>query len=578
MNADVVAPQRPTVRPRPKPRGPGQPFWPYVSAWALLAVALTTLTLSRPWPTDVDVALVAILWVGVVVAAVVHVPVQVRDTREASNFVEVVAVPAMILLDPSLAVVVGGSAALVAETVLTRGQPTKLVFNTSWHLVGLAVGSWTFQLLAGEFGPTPGVLALGTAAFVGALYVFLNTVAFTGIVALKSRRSWASVLAEELAGSALIGVGMATLGVLVAVLLVTVPLALPLLALPLALQRTRVLARSEGYDRLELERERLRRTVHGSSDGVVLLDGRGRVEVWNPAMEQVTGLSAAEAVGATLPGLALGDLVGAEPEEGGHRVEVGNRTVEVRGSVPDSGTGRGWVLSVRDVTSEAELAQIREDLVNRISHELRTPLTTMSGFLELVQVRWDQLDDARRRELIRTADRGAQRLSTLVADLMTWARVEARERESTRTEGTSTCELAEVVGGLPPDVAVAPDARWLLEPEHRVALSASELHRVLDPLLANARAHGAPPVTITAERVEGSYRVAVRDAGAGLPPNRVDELFAPFTQGTLGLQRTEQGLGLGLAIARGTAELAGGTLGYVSAEEGHAFVATLPTA
>lgn len=142
----------------------------------------------------------------------------------------------------------------------------------------------------------------------------------------------------------------------------------------------------------------------------------------------------------------------------------------------------------------------------------------------------------------------------------------------------STCELAEVVGRMPPGVEVAPQARWLLEPGHRVALSAEELHRVLDPLLANARSHGAPPVTIGAEQLEGCYRVEVQDAGPGLPPNRVDELFAPFTQGTLGLQRTEQGLGLGLAIARGTVELAGGTVEYDTSEEGHAFVVTLPTA
>lgn len=563
---------------RPEPPAPAESVWPYVAAWTLVAMVLVTTTVSGTWPTAVDGALVAVLWVGVVAAAVVHVPVQVREAREASNFIEVAAVPLMVLLDPPLAVVVGGSAALVAEAVLTRGQPTKLVFNVSSHLVGFTVGSWAFQWVAGDFGRTPGAVALGAAALAGTLYVALNTIGFTGVVALRSRRSWPSVLGEEVTGSALIGLGMATLGVLVAVLLVTAPLTLPLLALPLVLQRGRVLDRSAGYDRLEVERERLRRTVHGSSDGVVLLDGRGRVEVWNPAMERVTGLSADEAVGATLPELDMDDLAASGPGGAGHRLEIGSRTVEVRGPADDPGAGRDAVLSVRDVTREAELAQIREDLVSRVSHELRTPLTTLSGFLEVVLARWDQLDDDRRRELIQTADRGARRLSVLVADLMTWARIEAREREAAPVGAPSTCEMAEVIDGVPPDVVVTPHARWLLEPAHRVALSADELHRVLDPLLANARDHGAPPVTISADRLGEYYRVEVRDAGPGLPPDRVDELFAPFAQGTLGLQRTEHGLGLGLAIARGVAELAGGTLDYTSTGEGHAFVATLPTA
>lgn len=551
----------------------------YVASWVVAAGGAVAATwLGGPAVHVESWLLVGALWVAMVVAGLVHVQVPVRDTVEASEVVELAVVPVMVLLDPLLAVAVSGTAALAFESILTRGQWRKVVFNASWMVVAVAAGAWTSRVVGGEFGPAPGASDLTGAVAAGLLFATVNAVAFSGVVARQAHRSWWSVLEDEAPGL-LLNVGTVVLGILAAVIVVTAPLALPLLAVPLLFQRGRMLARSEGYHHLEVERERLRRTVGDSSDGVVLLADDGRVEVWNPAMQTLTGVDEGRARGTTLESLGLGALLSdAADTPDGARVELQGRTVEVRRSQSTSAHNRGSVLSVRDVTAEAELAEIREDLVSRVSHELRTPLTTLSGFLEVLRTRWEQLDDGRRQGLVEAADRGARRLSALVADLMTWARVEAREREPSPSDDHPTCDVTEVLEALVARTGLAPHAQLLLEPHHRVATSAEELQRILEPLLVNAHVHGAPPVTVSAERRGEMQEVVVRDRGPGLPVERAEELFEPFTQGTLGLQRTETGLGLGLAIARGTAELAGGSLRYVDSREGPAFVLTLPGA
>jgi signal transduction histidine kinase len=108
----------------------------------------------------------------------------------------------------------------------------------------------------------------------------------------------------------------------------------------------------------------------------------------------------------------------------------------------------------------------------------------------------------------------------------------------------------------------------------------SELDAVVDPvafdralsnLLANALRHGEPPVLVTAERRDRHLRVAVEDAGPGVPPELVPRLFDRFERGEEG-----PGSGLGLAIARAYARAHGGDILYDMGTRGARFELVLP--
>ena len=548
-----------------------------MGAWVLLALAvgMTTSLVEVPGVTDrpAELPLTIALVVAASVLGLVHVSVPLRGTREATTLTELAYLPMMVLLPPPVAVTAAVASALVSEPIITRGAPRKFLFNVAWVAVGVGAGSWLFHLTSQRFESSPGPLALALVA--GAVLVLVNLVALSGIVSILGHQRWSRALLTETASSVVVNVGTAAIGVLVAALIEEAPTALPILVIPVLLQASGLRARSVGHERLALERSRFERTVQGSSDGIVLLGPDRLVEVWNPRMVELTGVSAEEALGRTLTDVDCAQLSIPEPADGSHRMTLGERVVDVRsasipGSAPDE-----RVISVRDVSQEAELARIREDLVMRVSHEIRTPLTTLSGFVETLQARWDTLEEEQRLALVEAARRGSRRLSHLVTNLMVWARIEAATKQASEDADVRSTVL-EVVGELPVAAPVHVEADEALT----VTMAPADLYLIVANLVENAVLYGRPPVLVAATSDEaGQVELSVSDAGEGLPEDRVPALYEPFEQQTEGLMRTAKGLGMGLTVVRALATEVGGALRYEPPPAGGArFVVTLPTA
>lgn len=548
----------------------------YVAAWivaGLVGTGVASGTVLRdgdvPWVT------VGLLLLAMIVANLLEVRSRVGPTMEASTFMEIAAVPTMLFVDPPLAILVTFVAAIVTESVLTRDL-VKHVYNVGWQVVAMTGAAATYALLTGG-APFAGTAREVAAALVAsAMFVLVNHLAFSGLLSILSGRRMRTIALEELPSSIRDNYGAAVIGVLVGVLLAHVPVAVPLVLLLGVMLRQRQLARSDGYERLAEERDRLDRTVAGSSDGVVLLDSTGRVEVWNPAMEAMTGVPGHRAVGATLGELGWERLLPcpAGSEEGEVRLELAHRVLAVRRAVVGTGPRSSTVVTVRDVSREAELARIREDLVSRVSHELRTPLTSLEGFLEVLSEHWEELGDDGRRELLQASRRGSRRLSRLVTNLMVWAGIESR---------TSAIRL----GGDPVDPLVVlrqvldehaiEDVRLEVEDGVEVAVSEDDLHIVLTNLLSNATLYGATPVAVTIRPVGDQVAIVVADAGPGLPVEFRDRMFEPFAQASDGIQRTAKGLGMGLAIVRAVVTSYGGTIRHDDGSApGTRFTVTLP--
>lgn len=544
----------------------------HVSVWVAVAVvsATTAALLTADVGPDPDLALAVWLGLTAVVLGVTHVRVPLRGTLEATTLTEAALVPIMVLLPPDLAVATAAAAALLSEAYLTRGQIVKLAFNVAWITTGVAIGSGTYHLLVGgPFTARPG--ALTGALLAAAVLVGVNLAAFAGVVAIGSGSRWRRAVITEMSSAALL-FGTAVTGVLVTTLIVHAPLALPLLVVPVLLQTSLVRARSEGHEQIAVERSRFERTVQGTSDGVALVDADGRIVVWNPRMAELTGVPESAATGRTLADIDCAVLGGdGEPR----RLPLGDRVVDVSTTAVDlpAASHSERVVSVRDVSREAELAQIRDDLVTRISHEIRTPLTTISGFLETLRVRWESLDDRQRRDLVLAAQRGSQRLTSLVDNLMVWSRIESRDEGA---EGGST-PLAETLLALFHDLDESAPDEVRIAPELRVAMPPLDLRHVVSRLLDNAAIYGRPPVVVSAARTDGHVDLSVTDAGAGLPEEAVAALYEPFEQHSRGLTRTSKGLGMGLAIVRALVTRAGGEIRYEDPAEGGArFVVSLP--
>jgi len=209
---------------------------------------------------------------------------------------------------------------------------------------------------------------------------------------------------------------------------------------------------------------------------------------------------------------------------------------------------------------QRQLAQVetaRRRFIATASHELRTPIFSIGGFLELLQD--EELDEDTRREFVGVVREQVERLGKLATDLLDLSRLEAGSLEL-RPESTDLGALARTVTA---EFAPAVDKH---ESELVLRLAGEQIEAVCDPervaqvlriLIDNALTHTptGTDVVVTAQRSNGTARLAVRDFGPGIGHAAAERIFEPFFTSD-----DEQGSGLGLAIARELAERMNGSL------------------
>ena len=269
-------------------------------------------------------------------------------------------------------------------------------------------------------------------------------------------------------------------------------------------------------------------------------------------------------------GLApLGQMAGTA-----HRVTTqGDLTARMPDADESTEVGRlGWAINTMlDRIQQAFGARLRSEQKVRqfaadASHELRTPLTTIRGYAELYRqgaLGPDELPDAMRR-----IEQEAQRMSTLVAELLELARL-----DRTSSLDLAEADLAAVVRDAAADArAVEPDRPIQAEaPAGLIAVvDEPRIRQVLANLLANVREHtpARTPVAVRLAPAQDGVVLEVADAGLGMPQQDAARAFDRFHRGG---DRTDAGVdtlmngshggggsGLGLSIVQAIAVAHGG--------------------
>jgi signal transduction histidine kinase/ActR/RegA family two-component response regulator len=221
--------------------------------------------------------------------------------------------------------------------------------------------------------------------------------------------------------------------------------------------------------------------------------------------------------------------------------------------------------------AEAEQSsQLKERFLAVVSHELRTPLTTM--LLWEKTLRDESADAALRAQALEAIHQSAMSQSRLVEDLLDVSRaISGKLHVDLRP-----LEIERVLSAALDAIAPAADAKGI-ELVRRGGPVASEvlgdcirLRQVLDNLLANAvkftDLYGQ--ITVGVTREAGTVAITIADTGCGIAPEALARLFVPFTQLDASLTRANDGLGLGLAIAKQIAAIHHGELTAASAGVG----------
>ena len=212
----------------------------------------------------------------------------------------------------------------------------------------------------------------------------------------------------------------------------------------------------------------------------------------------------------------------------------------------------------RSAVSAVQLArdnQARTALLSAVSHDLRTPLAAIKaaiGSLRSTEVVWSTED---REELEQAIDDSADRLDALIGNLLDMSRLQT----GNLVAHPCPVDLGEAIPATLATVSDASRTQWTIDPDARQAVAdAGLLDRVLANIVENALRYqpSEAPVAVTASRVANRVEIRIIDNGPGVAPDHLERIFQPFQQ--QGDANSADGVGLGLAVARGLAEAMGG--------------------
>jgi len=360
-----------------------------------------------------------------------------------------------------------------------------------------------------------------------------------------------------------------------------------------------VMANSRLFEMVRQAKEEWETAFNALTEGIAVLDGRGRIARANQGLARLLNRSAAALLGQLFWPLVVGELEAEDRLIGAARRGERIAPLTVRSAaigrvlrltaapLGEPALDAAVVVLIEDVTEqralEAQLIQSEKlaavgQLVSGVAHELNNPLTSIAGLSELLQ---EQPGIPKsEREHLRVIQEQADRAGRIVRNLLTFARK--------GSPGKGTVDLNDVLARTAQVVTYELHLRGIELAESLadgplpVRGNRDELQQVILNLVNNAvqAVRGLPDgmprrVSLLSSAEQGQAVVRVRDSGGGVPEELVSQLFTPFFT----TKEPGEGTGLGLSLSYRIIESHGGRLAYrpaPDAERGAEFWFSLP--
>ena len=217
-----------------------------------------------------------------------------------------------------------------------------------------------------------------------------------------------------------------------------------------------------------------------------------------------------------------------------------------------------------DIEKLRKLERVRSEFLANVSHELRTPIFSIQGFLETLLD--GAVDDPHvNREFLEKAHHHANRLDTLLSDLIEISRIESGEMKMSFRYFSLSDFLQQVVQEMQPQAAKKSLSLMLNPPlahDEKVYGDRERLKQVMINLIDNAIKYTEPGGSITVRTSQEGTKAAihVQDTGCGIALEHQTRIFERFYRVDRDRSREVGGTGLGLAIVKHIVEAHGGTI------------------
>lgn len=337
----------------------------------------------------------------------------------------------------------------------------------------------------------------------------------------------------------------------------------------------------EHNDTITADRNKTLAILSAMTEGVVAVDRSEEVVHLNAAAGRMFHIDPPDAIGRRLAEvIQLPELQDAVQETfaggGGRQGEVQLNTgmsavlMELHSSGLRDRDGEiiGAVIVLHDVTEIRRLEEVRSDFVSNVSHELKTPLAAIKGLVESI-LEDEEMPETIRRRFLARVQRQADRLNSLVVDLLSLSRL---EREVKLQEEKSIVDLRRAILDCVETHRPAAEQKQLnvridLVPNPvRVAADHEAIRQIVDNLLSNAIRYTPADgdVTLNLTTADGEATLEVRDTGVGIDPRHHERIFERFYRVDKARSRELGGTGLGLAIVKHVVRRLGGSIGLDS--------------
>lgn len=349
--------------------------------------------------------------------------------------------------------------------------------------------------------------------------------------------------------------------------------------------------------------------INAIGDGVIAVDGKGTIQLINPAAQVILGWGKQDALMLNYRSIfKLADEKNNElsiEQDPVQQVLNTNQQTRINSLVaitqsgkkinislvisPIGDAGSGAIAVFRDITNERAAEREQAEFISTASHEMRTPVASIEGYLGLALNPATATIDTKARDFILKAHEAAQHLGRLFQDLLDVTKSEDGRMTNTPRVVDLVTFTQTIVQGLNQkatdkglqlifEPSAENDSQRKIMPIYYVNQDNDHIREILDNLIENAIKYtpaGNVVVDITAN--EDKVVVSIKDSGLGIPPEDLPHLFQKFYRINNVDRQSIGGTGLGLFLVRRLTEALQGRVWVESVfKEGSTFFVELP--
>lgn len=348
-------------------------------------------------------------------------------------------------------------------------------------------------------------------------------------------------------------------------------------------------------NQVEDDRNKLAAIIDQSVDGILVTNAKQIIEIWNPALENLTGLNSSDILNHTVDeARSMIEILERYQHDTITELKIVNRKTNqplwlgiAYAPIISNRETTGYVAIVRDISRQKELEKSKNEFISTASHELRSPITAIVGYLSMLK-RGDagQVINKQQAFFVDKAYQNAKRMVMLIEDLLTTTRMETGQARYQ----IEPIDILDVIEGIISDLRFKAEEKEITivvdrKSHHQALADRDGIHQVLTNLINNAIKYtpnrGKVEIGFQSKRIDGQPRllICIRDTGVGIADHDRERIFDKFTRIDNPLSVSAGGTGLGLYITKSILDQLNGMIWLESQKDkGTTFYVSLPAA